>query len=106
MKRSSERLISLLRRLNPSPGYRQRETAGQTKPVCPGTDRPQVTLASVVAESHEDPQDVPEQQRHPGKLIENNRLDTTQCYFTYATGGIATFHMTTIARHARPVVDA
>ena len=67
MKRSSERLTLLLRRLNPSPGYRQRETAGQTKPVFPATDRPEVALASVVAEGHEDPQDIPEQQRHPGK---------------------------------------
>ncbi len=67
MKRASERLISLWRRLNLSPRYRRRERAGQTKSVCPGTDRPEVAAASVVAESHEDPQDIPEQQRHPGK---------------------------------------
>lgn len=67
---------------------------------------PEVALASVVAEDHEDPQDVPEQQRHPGKLIGNDRPDTTQHYFTYATDGIATFHRTTIVRHVRLVVDA
>ena len=43
------------------------KSKGRSDGVTGGTGWLYKTLVSVVAEGHEDPQDIPEQQRHPGK---------------------------------------